>query len=84
VVRQRLGNSVRNLVFDTGLPSLGPSHFRAFVERYAGPVLRVVQTLQGDPAGLEAFRKEFDALAVKYFDENFVRQDYLMSRAEKV
>ncbi|WP_447979019.1 class I SAM-dependent methyltransferase [Candidatus Nitrospira bockiana] len=86
IVRQRLGAAVRNLTFDTGrlaFPTLGPAHFRAFVERNAGPVLRVVQTLAGDPARLDAFRKEFDALARLYFDQNVVHQDYLMTRAEK-
>ena len=82
-----MGKAVRNLVFDTGrmlFPAMGPSHFRAFWERYAGPVLRVVQALQNDPPALDAFRQEFDGLAAKYFDENVVHQDYLISRADKV
>ena len=34
--------------------------------------------------GLAAFRAEFDALASQYFHDNFVRQDFLMSRAVKL
>jgi SAM-dependent methyltransferase len=87
VVRQRLGGHVQDLVFDTGrmlFPTLGPSHLRGFYERYAGPVVRLVQSLQSDPSRLEAFRKEFDVLAAQYFDDNFIHQDYLMARATKI
>ena len=86
VVRQRLGDHVQDLLFDTGrmlFPTLGPSHFRGFCERYAGPVVRLLQTLQPEPARLESFRKEFDALAAQYFEDNFIHQDYLMARATK-
>jgi len=87
VVRQRLGDQVRDLVFDTGrmlFPTLGPAHLRGFYERYAGPVVRLVQTLQPEPARLESFRKEFEALAAQYFEDNVIHQDYLMTRATKV
>jgi SAM-dependent methyltransferase len=87
VVRQRLGEQVRDLIFDTGrmlFPTLGPSHVRGFYECNAGPVVRLVQALQAEPARLESFRKEFDALAAQYFEENFIRQDYLVTRATKV
>jgi ubiquinone/menaquinone biosynthesis C-methylase UbiE len=87
IVRQRLGNHVQELVFDTGrmlVPTLAPSHLRGFYERYAGPVVRLVQTLQSEPAQLEAFRKEFEALAAQYFEDNLLHQDYLMARATKV
>ena len=87
VVRQRLGASVRELTFDTGrilFPTLGLAHYRGFCERHAASVVRVVQTLQEQPGRLEAFRQEFEELASQYFEANFVRQDYLMSRAEKV
>jgi len=55
-----------------------------FFERCAGPVLRVVQNLQTDANRLEAFRHEFDALAAAYFQDNCIRQDYLMTRGVKV
>ena len=87
IVRQRLGDQVRELTFDTGrmlFPTLGPSHLRGFYERHAGPVVRLVQTLQQEPARLESFRKEFDALTAQYFEDNFIHQDYLMARATKV
>jgi len=87
VVRQRLGDRVQDLAFDTGrmiVPTLGPAHLRGFYERHAGPVMRLVQTLQSEPARLESFRREFETLAVQYFEDNVLHQDYLMTRATKV
>ena len=50
----------------------------------AGPVLRVVQALQSEPDRLAAFRREFEAMASQFFDDNIVRQSYLLTRATKV
>lgn len=87
IIRQRLGDRVQDLTFDTGrmvVPTLGPAHLRGFYERHAGPVMRLVQTLQSEPAQLESFRREFEALALQYFEDNLLHQDYLMARATKV
>lgn len=86
IIRQRLGEAVRDVLFDTGcmlFPTLGPSHVRSFYERHAGPVLRVVQTLRDDSTRLNAFRQELESLAGSYFQDNCIRQDYLMTRAVK-
>jgi len=40
--------------------------------------------LQGRPAQLAAFRREFEEIATQYFQDNVVRQGYLMTRATKV
>ena len=37
-----------------------------------------------DPAKLAAFRGEYEALIAEYYDENTVRQDYLLTRAIKI
>lgn len=87
IIRQRLGDRVQDLTFDTGrmvVPTLGPAHLRGFYERHAGPVMRLVQTLQSEPAQLKSFRREFEALALQYFEDNLLHQDYLMARATKV
>jgi SAM-dependent methyltransferase len=87
IVRERLGGAVTELVFDRAVmrfPALSPTHYRVFFEGNAGPVLRLVQTLQGEPARLAAFRREFDEIVTQYFADNIVRQDYLMTRARKV
>jgi SAM-dependent methyltransferase len=88
VIKQRLGSRVENLAFrrETMLvPALSLAHFRANVERAAGPIIGLIQKLAAtDPARLASFRKEFDAIVAPYFADNLVRQEYLMSSARKV
>lgn len=87
IVRERLGQTVSNIVFDRGrmeFPALSVQHYRTFIERTAGPMLKLVEMLSGtDPARLEQFRRDYDALVAPYFEGNIVRQDYLMTRALK-
>ena len=88
VVRQRLGTAVADIVFDRAcvlVPALSPQHFRANVERAAGPIVKMVEGLSvTDPERLDAFRQEFDAIVAQYRRDNVVRQDYLLTRARKV
>jgi SAM-dependent methyltransferase len=86
-VRDRLGSAIADLVFDRAVmlfPTLSPAHYRLFFETNAGPVLRLVQILQGEPPRLAAFRRELEEIMNQYLDHNVVRQDYLMTRARKV
>lgn len=87
VVRERLGDRVRDLVFDRErmlAPALSIAHYRTAVERTGGPILKLVETLSAsDPARLAEFRRECDALTREYFADNQVRQDYLLTRATK-
>lgn len=87
-VRQRLGNGVRDVVFDRGImqwPAVSPAHFRALMESTSGPVIKLLQALRSEPAKLAEFRKEVEALAARHYDgeENVVRFGYLMTRAVK-
>lgn len=87
IIRERLGSAVRDIVFDRGriqAPALSVQHYRELTERTAGPVLKLVEVLSAsDPAKLAIFRDTYDALTRQYFDRNFVRQDFLMTRATK-
>jgi SAM-dependent methyltransferase len=87
VVRERLGNAVKDITFQRDTlraPALSPQHYRAMTERTAGPLVKLIEQLSaGDPAKLAAFRKEFEALIAGFSDENFVRQEFLMTRATK-
>lgn len=86
VIRERLGDGVRDLTFDRAcmnFPALSPAHMRIFFEQNAGPVQRLVDAMADRPQELAAFRKELDALIEIYFDNNSVRQDFLISRAIK-
>ncbi len=53
-------------------------------ERTAGPVIKLVESLRtADPAKLASFRTECEALAAEYFEDNVLRQGYLLTRAIK-
>ncbi len=87
-VRARLGDAVTDLRFDRGTlraPYLSVPHVRAFMEQHVGPIMRLVQTLAGEPARLAELRRELDQATALYFEptENVLRQDYLMTRATK-
>ncbi|MBI1795682.1 MAG: class I SAM-dependent methyltransferase [Candidatus Eisenbacteria bacterium] len=86
-IRERLGAKVKDITFDrpeASLPALSPQHHRWTTERTAGPVLKLIEMLgPSDPAKLEMFRREYDAIAEEYFVDNRVRHCYLMTRAVK-
>ena len=88
VIRERLGDAVRDLVFERGImyvAALSPQHNRVVSERTAGPVIKLVEGLsQTDPSRLEEFRREFDSLVEETLEDNVIRQGYLMTRAIKV
>jgi SAM-dependent methyltransferase len=88
VIRARLGSAVRDLFFDRAAmlnPSLSPQHHRQVSERTSGPVRMLVESLSStDPEKLAAFRREYDALVSEYFEDNTVRQNFLMTRAVKI
>lgn len=87
IVRERLGALVKDLVFDRDvirLPTLSPTHTRVFMEANVGPMTRLVKTLEADPPKLAALRRDFEELIQLYFEDNTMRQDYLLSRAVKI
>lgn len=86
VVRQRLGDAVRDLRFSRDMlimPMLSIQHFRMAQEKTIGPLTRVVAALHGDPEGLARLRAEFEAMAEEVFDDNAVHMPFLMTRATK-
>lgn len=87
IVRERLNSAVKDILFDRAcmlVPALTVQNYRDHIERTAGPMLKLVQTLSAsDPEKLAQFRREYDALIEPYFEDNLVRQDYLMVRAIK-
>jgi SAM-dependent methyltransferase len=88
VVRERLGNQVKDIMFHSGrmyVPVLSVQLHRMHVERTVGSVVKLVEMLSAsDPAKLEQFRREFEALAAEYVEDNQLRQDFLLTRATKV
>jgi SAM-dependent methyltransferase len=87
VVRERLGSAVNQLTFDRArmdVPALSIQHVRRAMEQSAGPVIKLVESLKtSDPTRLSAFRSEYETLVAKYYEDNIVRQDYLLTRATK-
>ena len=64
--------------------ALSTAHMRNTAERRAGPFVKVVETLAAtDPAALETLRWDYDAIVADYFENNLVRQDYLITRAHQ-
>ena len=87
IVRDRLGEAVRDLQFTYGemqIPTLSPQHYRANMEQNAAPVMKAVEALQDRPDALATFRKELENIVARFFSDNVVRQNFLMSRAIKV
>jgi SAM-dependent methyltransferase len=87
IVRERLGSLVRDLMFDRDVmltPTLSPQHVRWHTERTSGPIMRLVQMFaESDPARLESYRREYEALVSEYTELNVLRQSYLLTRAVK-
>lgn len=87
IVRERLGDAVREVFFDRDVMRfqiLSVQHQRLFLEANVGPIAKVVETLHATaPDKLEAFRAEFERLLCAYFEDNTLRQDYLLTRAVK-
>lgn len=88
IVRERLGNTVRDITFarDTMFfPALSVQHYRLFMEKSLGPAQKLVAQLDAnDPGKAATFRREMEELAGLYFEDNRVRQDYLLTRAIKL
>lgn len=87
VVRERLGAAVTDLRFARRamlVQVLSVQHHRLLMERNIGPLTKVVEALEGsDPAKLASLRTELEQLIAQYFEENIMRQDYLLTRATK-
>jgi SAM-dependent methyltransferase len=88
IVRERLGAAVRDLAFTRAtvyFPTLSPQHYRVQMGENFGPAKKLFEQLEAtDPAKAAALRGEIDALAQMYFEDNRVRQDFLLTRAIKV
>ena len=88
VVRERLGDRVREIAFRSArmdVPVLSPQLHRMNTERTVGPLIKLIEALSAsDPAKLEQLRKEAEALAAEYIEDNLLRQDYLLTTATKL
>jgi SAM-dependent methyltransferase len=88
VVRERLGAAVRDITFHRdamAFPTLSPKHYRIFMEQNFGPAKKLLQALEAsDATKAAALRREMEELGAQYFENNTIRQDFLLTRAVKI
>jgi SAM-dependent methyltransferase len=88
IVRERLGAAVRDITFSRdrmSFPMLSPQHYRVFMEKNFGPAGKLLASLDAsDPAKANALRREMEELATQYFEDNILKQDFLLTRAIKL
>ena len=85
MITERLAGRFDSLFFSRGtmtLPALSMQHYRLFMERSVGPMQKLVESLAANPEKLASFRAEFEELALPYYRENEIHQDYLMTLAK--
>ena len=87
IVTRRLSSLADNIVFDRNkliMPGLSVQHIRNDFETGAGPLKRMVEKFSDDPTKLNALRSEIDSSISHYFENNYLRMDYLMTKAQKI
>ena len=87
IVTKRLSSLADNIVFDRNkliMPGLSVQHIRNDFETGAGPLKRMVEKFSDDPTKLNALRSEIDSSISHYFENNHLRMDYLMTKAQKI
>jgi ubiquinone/menaquinone biosynthesis C-methylase UbiE len=85
IITERLAQGFSEPVFERGvmpISALSLGHYRTFMERNIGPMQKLVESLADKPDELAEFRREFEKLAEPYFNDNIVKQEYLMTRAD--
>jgi len=86
-VRERLGSAVNDLTFTRRtmfFPTLSPQHYRVQMAENFGPAKKLFEQLDAnDPAKAATLRSEIETLAQAYFEDNRIRQDFLLTRATK-
>ncbi len=88
IVRERLGSAVKDVHFERDVMRvqiLSVQHHRILMERNIGPMTKLVETLEvSNPQKLAELRREFEELIALSFEDNHMRQDYLLTRAVKI
>ena len=64
-------------------PTMSPAHMLKLFEKNAGPLANLVKTLADDSIKLSNLRNAALDLIETFFSNNFLRQDFLMSRCIK-
>ena len=86
VIEDRLKDDFDHIEFgrDTMFaPTMSPAHMLKLFEKNAGPLANLVKALADDPDKLSDLRTSALLLIEKFFSENFLRQDFIMTRCIK-
>ena len=86
VIEERLKDHFDHIEFGRDAmfaPTMSPAHMLKLFEKNAGPLANLVKALADDPPKLSNLRKAVLVLIEKYFSNNFLRQDFLMTRCVK-
>ena len=86
IIEERLRDHFEKIEFgrDTMLaPTMSPAHMLKLFEKNAGPLANLVKALANDPSKLKELRNSALVLVEKFFSNNFLKQDFLMTRCVK-
>ena len=86
VIEDRLKDHFNQIEFgrDTMFaPTMSPAHMLKLFEKNAGPLANLVKALADDPTKLKNLRNAVLELIENFFSDNFLRQDFLMTRCVK-
>ena len=86
VIEDRLKDHFNQIEFgrDTMFaPTMSPAHMLKLFEKNAGPLANLVKALANDPTKLSNLRNAALELIENFFSNNFLRQDFLMTRCVK-
>ena len=86
VIKERLSNEFEKIEFgrDTMYaPTMSPAHMLKLFEKNAGPLANLVKALVDDPTKLSELRSSALDLIEKFFSNNFLKQDFLMTKCIK-
>ena len=87
IMHTRLSSLADNIVFDHDrsiAPGLSVPLIRNIFETGAGPLKKMVETLSFKPSKSNALRSDIDISISHYFEDNCLRMDHLMTKAQKI
>lgn len=85
-VIKRLSPTSHQIHFDRDKilsPGLSPGHLLNMFEKGAGPLSKLVEKLSSNPEVLKSLRNAILEILSMYFENNYLRQDYLLTKAIK-
>lgn len=86
IIIKRLNPKVHKIHFDRDKilsPGLSTGHLLNMFEKGAGPLYNLAEKLSSKPDALKSLRSDILEILSMYFENNYLRQDYLLTKANK-